>query len=238
MERWYRNRLKQVGEIVGLIAKDSWKVDQPQASAETLSQRLTEYSNSLDEWAGIIAREFLARSASNDWDIWKGMSDLLGNAQRKEIERIEVGKEFEDMLDIERYLIKSLPLEAAEKAQTYARQGMYESMRFEDIYQKILNLGDITESRAILIARTETGRARTEFTKLRAIKIQSPCFMWRTVGDGTVRPTHKRLNGKIFPWDDPPICDYDKGEPVRALPACVWNCRCVAIPIIPKSRYE
>lgn len=239
LERWYRNRLKQVAEIIEVVAADTWRVDAPQESADQLEARLREYSASLNQWATIIAREFLGRAASNDWAVWRGMSELLGNAQRREIERIEQGEEFELMLELERELITSLPIEAAEKAQTMARQGMYESKRFEDIYQDILRLGDITESRAILIARTETSRARTEFTKLRAEKINSPGFIWRTVGDGTVRPTHKVLNGKFFPWNQPPLCDYrGNGEPVFALPGCVWNCRCIAIPLIPKSKYE
>ena len=38
-------------------------------------------------------------------------------------------------------------------------------------------------------------------------------YIWRTQGDGKVRPSHAANDGKIFAWDDPP----PTGHPGRGL---------------------
>ena len=44
-------------------------------------------------------------------------------------------------------------------------------------------------------------------------------YIWRTRGDGKVRPEHAANNGKIFSWDNPP----STGHPGEA-----YGCRCWA----------
>jgi uncharacterized protein with gpF-like domain len=45
-----------------------------------------------------------------------------------------------------------------------------------------------------------------------------------------VRPDHKRLDGKIFNWDDAPISNTKTGK--RAHPGQDYGCNCVARPIV------
>lgn len=51
-------------------------------------------------------------------------------------------------------------------------------------------------------------------------------YIWRTVGDGQVRPEHAARNGMKFSYDNPPS-DGPPGTP--------WNCRCFAEPVIPEQ---
>ena len=44
-----------------------------------------------------------------------------------------------------------------------------------------------------------------------------------------MRKDHKRLNGKIFSWNDPPVIDTRTGR--RGHPGDDYQCRCVAIPV-------
>ncbi len=46
-------------------------------------------------------------------------------------------------------------------------------------------------------------------------------YIWRTRGDGKVRPSHAANDGKIFAWDDPPPTGH---------PGEDYNCRCTAEP--------
>lgn len=46
-------------------------------------------------------------------------------------------------------------------------------------------------------------------------------FRWVTQGDNAVRPTHRKLDKKIFAWNDLPQID---GETVE--PGSQWGCRC------------
>lgn len=44
-----------------------------------------------------------------------------------------------------------------------------------------------------------------------------------------MRADHRRLNGKIFSWNAPPIVDMRTGR--RGHPGDDYQCRCVAIPV-------
>ena len=52
-------------------------------------------------------------------------------------------------------------------------------------------------------------------------------YIWRTQGDGKVRPSHAGRNGQTFSWDDPP----DGGHPGEAP-----NCRCSAEEVKEKDK--
>jgi len=88
--------------------------------------------------------------------------------------------------------------------------------------------GDVARSRALLIARTEVTRTATTLTQARAEHIGSEGYIWRTAGDGDVRPSHRAMNGKFVRWDSPPTLDNLTGHA-----GCVPNCRCYAEPVIP-----
>ena len=54
-------------------------------------------------------------------------------------------------------------------------------------------------------------------------------YIWSDSGDGRVRPSHKKLNGKRFRWDDPPVVDEKTGR--RCHPGEDYECRCVALAV-------
>jgi len=107
--------------------------------------------------------------------------------------------------------------------------------RYDDITKRIqVELKPLVKHRAECIARTETARARSNFTQARAKNIGSPGYIWKTVGDSRVRPMHAELNGKFIPWELPPVTDFGRGgTPIHAHAGCVFNCRCWASPIFP-----
>jgi len=49
-------------------------------------------------------------------------------------------------------------------------------------------------------------------------------YVWRTVGDGKVRLAHRRNEGRLFSWDDPPETRHPRDG---------FNCRCWAEPYVP-----
>ena len=65
-------------------------------------------------------------------------------------------------------------------------------------------------------------------TKARAEHIGSPGYIWRTSKDGAVRPSHRKMEGKLVPWDKPPTLDN-----YTAHCGEFANCRCFPEPIIP-----
>lgn len=55
-------------------------------------------------------------------------------------------------------------------------------------------------------------------------------FMWQTQEDARVRPTHRRLNKKVFLFSDPPTTVDRYGHTHTGLPGTDYNCRCYALP--------
>ena len=58
-------------------------------------------------------------------------------------------------------------------------------------------------------------------------------FKWIANLDERVRDEHKKLNGTIHRYDNPPIIDERTGT--KGMPGEFYNCRCTFIPIFKKS---
>jgi SPP1 gp7 family putative phage head morphogenesis protein len=138
-------------------------------------------------------------------------------------------------------LITSLPSEAAQRVQQKSLESMETGSRYPERGEEIEELlrqtrPEATEewlkNRATLIARTETARAASVLTQARAQHIGSENYIWKTAGDARVRQSHRVLNGTSQKWDDPPLSDPPDHH---SHPGQIWNCRCVALPIIPQG---
>lgn len=103
--------------------------------------------------------------------------------------------------------------------------------RVEEIAKSIRDMGDVTQSRAELIARDQVLKLNAEVTQKRHEAAGIVEFVWSTSRDERVRPDHKVLEGKRYRYDDPPVVDRRRGT--RGLPGIHFQCRCVAIPVIP-----
>lgn len=103
--------------------------------------------------------------------------------------------------------------------------------RVEEIAKSIRDMGDVTRSRAELIARDQVLKLNAEVTEVRHKAAGIEEFVWSTSRDERVRPDHKALEGQRYRYDDPPIVDRRRGT--RGLPGVHFQCRCVALPVIP-----
>ena len=118
-------------------------------------------------------------------------------------------------------LIKDIPEQYLEKIQAAVYEAMAEGLRYEDLAKEIEHVGEVTESRAKLIARDQIGKLNSDFSRVRQTDLGIEEYEWSTSGDERVRDEHAELNGETFRWDSSP----PDGHPGEAV-----NCRCVAIP--------
>lgn len=195
----------------------------------SLRQALGRYSDLLTPWAAAVSGRVISEIDQQNATAWQRHSRDMGHALRREIANTQTGAAMRQLQAEQVALIKSLPIEAGERVQRLATQGLYTGSRASELAKQIGRTGEVTASRATLIARTETTRASTTLTQVRADAVGATMFIWRTAEDADVRPSHRKLNGRPFRWDDPPECDPGQ----HALPGCIWNCRCYAEPIIP-----
>ncbi|AMG47961.2 phage head morphogenesis protein [Achromobacter xylosoxidans] len=229
-------QLKKVARNIGAII-DGFPAGDP-AAVPPITAILESYSRALDEWARAASLRMLAEVNRRDRDAFLERSKDISQALREEIRGADTGRVMQSLLAEQVDLIKSLPLEAAERVHKLTIEGLQDSTRAAEIAEEIGRSGEVAESRAMLIARTEVARTAAKLTEARAVSIGSTHYIWRTVGDSDVRSGHRHMNGKVFAWNDPPMVNEGTDKrPVwmRHHPGEIWNCRCYAEPILAKE---
>lgn len=127
-------------------------------------------------------------------------------------------------------LIKSIPTKYFDRVEAVVRKNFETGMRFETIVDKIKEVGNVTESRAKLIARDQTSKMNSSFNRVRQTDLGIDKYIWQTSDDERVRPDHAEHEGKTFRWSEPPANTGHPGEDI--------NCRCVAIPVFDLADME
>ncbi len=200
------------------------------AAAPTIEQLLRRYAEALTPWAEATAARMLADVNRRDEQAWMTQAKEMSRALQIEIRTAPTGATMRALMAEQVGLIKSIPLEAAERVHRLTIEGLEDSTRASEISKAIQASGDVAKSRADLIARTEVARTASTLTEARALHVGSPGYWWRTSGDGDVRESHREMEGKFVRWDDPPTLDGMKGH-AGQFP----NCRCYPEPVIPED---
>lgn len=231
-EESYARQLRQVASHVGHFIRGLFPRGEP-AHPDALTQLqagLAGYAEAITPWAEAVARRMLVDVAQRDERAWARLGDRMARALHREAAETPLGAIVRQRLADQVMLIKSLPLEAAQRVQTLTVQRFLAGGGRTDLVDEILRSGEVTRNRATLIARTETGRTATEFMRARAERVGSEGYIWRTAKDRDVRKTHKRLEGTFHRWDEPPVAEVD-GK--RHHPGAFPNCRCWSEPVVP-----
>jgi SPP1 gp7 family putative phage head morphogenesis protein len=166
----------------------------------------------------------IAQVNSSNYRDWRSQSKTISKEIRAD-ENLPIAK----MLQQEQVtLITSLPLEAGVRAQDLALQAATGGRRADEVAKEIARSGEVTESRATLIARTEVAKANSVMTQARSASVDSTHYVWRTADDAAVRESHAEMEGQVIAWDEPPT--LSDGTVTHA--GQIYNCRCYPEPII------
>lgn len=216
---------RQVGTIVEGLAPNGIVNDYPE-----LNRALERYAALLRPWAEAISQSMVNEVAQRDEHAWNEASQEIGRALSQEVRKAPTGIAMLQLMREQVDLIQSLPLEASQRVHELVIEALSGGTRAKEIAEEVKKTGKVTRSRAMTIARTEVTRTATAMTEARAKFIGSEGYIWRTAGDNDVREIHRKLNGKFFRWDDPPVAG-EGGE--RAHAGAIYNCRCYPEPVIP-----
>jgi len=190
----------------------------------TIEHLLNAYADMLKGWATQTASNMLMDVALRDEQTWKTLAKDLSAGLRQEIRNAPTGAVMRALLAEQVDLIQSIPKEAAQRVHKLTLEGLENSTRAKQVAEEIQRTTKVTESRAMLIARTEVSRTATTLTQARAESVGSPGYIWTTSHDSDVRSDHRELDGKFFAWNSPPIADKRTGA--RAHAGAIYNCRC------------
>lgn len=228
-ETGYAVQLRRVARHVGHIIRGF----APEGVAEhlpELNETLNRYATILRPWARVSAARMLSEVSRRDESAWASLAKTMSRELKKEIRSAPTGEVLRKLQDEQVELITSLPIEASARVHRLTVEALSDGTRAKEIAKEIMRSGEVTESRATLIARTEVGRASTNLTEARALAVDSPGYIWRTVRDKAVRPSHREMEGQFVAWGDPPTLDNLTGH-AGTLP----NCRCHPEPVIPDT---
>lgn len=227
-ERRYSIQLRKIARHVGDIIA-GFPVNDP-AVLPALQAALNRYADLIEPWARATSASMLADVSRRDEKVWAELGKGMGRALRQEIRTAPTGRALQELLDEQVKLITSLPRDAGERVHKLTIEARLDSGRAAEIAKEIMRSGHVTASRATLIARTETARTASTLTMVRAKHVGSEGYIWRTAMDGRVRKLHRKLEGKYFRWDSPPVTGSN-GE--RSHAGMIYNCRCFCEVIFP-----
>lgn len=250
VELWYKQQLLAVVAQLRKIARDELLPELkrmeplysggdgftrdakvPRRSLETSFQRIGQRIGGIEQTANRLASLAVQRSAG-------AVDDRLKAAIKSSVgvDISPVLTQSGSILDALRAatkdnidLIKSIPEQYFEKLGDAVGKNMERGMRFEDLAKEIERIGDVTESRAKLIARDQTSKMNGAFNEARQTSLGIDKYQWQTSGDERVRQDHAMNDGETFRWDKPPLT----GHPGHDI-----NCRCVAIPVFDLDNEE
>jgi SPP1 gp7 family putative phage head morphogenesis protein len=127
-------------------------------------------------------------------------------------------------------LIKSIAMDLHAEVRALVRDAVRSGRRVESLAEEIEARYGVGARRARLIARDQTLKAHADLTRIRHRDAGIEAYVWSTSRDERVRPMHVALEGRQFLWAEPPVTN-PRGD--RNHPGRDYQCRCVAIPVIP-----
>lgn len=207
--------------------------DGSRASADAVASMLVDYSEVIGNWAEMVGKKMFAQVEQEEWNQWRSVSSEIAAGLRDVVGNTPVGMVAQDIVARQVQYMKSLPLEAAGRVteiQQRAMQAMINGERPDQLYEMIIQSGQVAAGRARMIARTEIGRATGALTQARALAVGSEGYWWRIEGAGT-RTSHRKMKDKFVRWDNPPTLDGMTGHA-----GCLPNCKCWSEVHIPEPR--
>lgn len=228
MEKDFARQLRKIASKVGQFT-EQFDPESPEEMAQ-LDQMLRGYAELIRPWAGAVSKRMITEASRKDEAAWRKVGKEMSTGVQEELRaRSPVGRLVRALLKEQVELITSLPLDAAKRVHQLTLKNLEQGGRSKDIAAEIMRTGEVTQSRANLIARTEVARTSSLLTEARASSIGSEGYIWRTSHDHDVRKSHKEMEGKFVRWDSPPT--LSDGTTTHA--GQIYNCRCYPEPVIP-----
>lgn len=228
-EKAYRGRVtrayKRIATIVqGIISKHvtaAGQIDDPIA----MRRELENYGEQIGRWAEGFWGKLLPQQQKLLERDWKAKGIKLP-AHASNVQAAIAAAQAEQV-----ELIKTLPRNAAEKAQEMAEKAALETGdRSDKLIAQLQGLEPgYPEFAARRLARTEIAKSQSLLVEAQAKDAGVTHYVWCTMDDEAVRDSHKKLDGQIFRFDD--LSDKD-GDGCPA-PGQIYNCRCYARPLLP-----
>lgn len=175
-----------------------------------------------------LSEMFNKRLWKTDAELKKSMKAIGVIPELTKSRAAVISKDYSTNMDL---YIKDWTEKAIKELRQKMRGHSFSGLRYDGMIKEIQRSYDVSKGKARFLARQETSLLMTSFKYERYQEAGIDQYKWRCVVGTTrhpVRPMHKKLDGKIFSFDNPPVTspNGDRNNPGRD-----YNCRCVAVPI-------
>ncbi len=130
-------------------------------------------------------------------------------------------------------LIRTIPEQTLDKMQEIVYDGFSKGKTTTRMVKEIQQTYKVGRRRAELIARDQTAKLNGQIQQAQQMDAGITEYIWSDCRDQRVRDSHRKLNGKKFSWDDPPVVDERTGR--RCHPGQDYQCRCIARPVFDRT---
>jgi SPP1 gp7 family putative phage head morphogenesis protein len=157
-------------------------------------------------------------------------SDILYRALQAEMNGT-VGRRVRQLIRENAKLISSFPQVVARRAVTLAQRTQAAGGRSKGLGEVF---SGVARSRARTIARTEVSKASTALTRARSEEMGLEWYVWESSQDERTRRSHRKMQGVLCRFDDPPDPEVLVGEKSQGHynAGDIYNCRCYPAPLV------
>lgn len=117
-------------------------------------------------------------------------------------------------------LIRDLEGQTRKNVSEIVWRGYLNRTPSREVGKEIAEAWGVSRRRAAFIAIDQANKLSSELTRIRQEEAGFGKYIWRSTGDGRVRPAHVSLNGRLMEWSKP--------HPTEGHPGYRPRCRCSA----------
>lgn len=235
IEREYYTALRRLVAYCQKLIQDD---DGPWTIYRKLN-RLSE-SGALNSWANKLSRTMVTNTLEENARTWRQAARTSGEGQRiynslqRELQG-PVGARVQQIVDNNAHYIVTLPQEVALQVVRHTKTKTYEDNRDKETSEDFRAMvGDMAQTHARVIARTETSKAQMALTQARSESLGIDWYIWHTSEDVRVRDSHCIMDNVLCRFSDPPAPEELAHEESAGHygPGNIYNCRCYAGPVV------
>jgi SPP1 gp7 family putative phage head morphogenesis protein len=213
LKKWNHNLQNQYKRAAGIT-------DSPSDEIEKIIEQLKDEYQIKDEFARQMTRDMLKRvrtfgieQVDNQINAIAGVNPNLRYPRMAEQLKIATQENVR--------LIKTIPEKYLGEVERVIHEGVLQGTPTNKLTEQIEMASKKTTNNAKLIARDQVGKFLAVTTKARQTQAGVKHYIWRTVGDNRVRPSHEDFEGNKYSWEEGSP-EGHPGEPIQ--------CRCIAEP--------
>lgn len=247
-EVYYRDALGEfiktmVNEIISSMRKakltDAVAIGDDDYINELINTLSVLAGKSIEEQARRLSTSFTAKVHFQNKDQFKRyFNNAFGVDMSKIIDNESLSDTFKRSVENNIKLITSIKTDFINDIGANVFENFKKGGRHSDLIKSIYERGNVTYSRAKMIARDQSAKLNADFNEERSVKLGFDEYKWKGAGDIRERDSHSALNNMLCKYSDPTVYSDDDGKTWKerssigafiGKPGEDYQCRCLPI---------